>query len=255
MNEELEIVKYNDVFSDIEIWLKEKFSYLKNTTIILGYNVLNVELIKKFRPNRKIIIYQLEQFFQGSNWLNAEVLNKLKLADEIWEYDENNISYYKAKNSNIKIVKPDYCENLERVEKHIEKDIDVLFYGDFINYPYRREIIEYLKNNNIKIHTLLNIFGKNLDPYISRSKVVLNMHNTCNKNGSKSKQEQVRIFYLLCNEKCVLSEKSNLNHYGDMIEEWTTKEELLEKINYLLKDDKYKEVEERTKQFKTYKVI
>jgi hypothetical protein len=65
-----------------------------------------------------------------------------------------------------------------------------------------------------------------LDEYISRSKIVLNIHHA----EDLQQQEQTRIFYLLSNGKEVVSTKSKYNIYGDLISEAETPAEMAEII-------------------------
>lgn len=53
-----------------------------------------------------------------------------------------------------------------------------------------------------------------MEHFISRSKIILNIH--ANENH---RQEQIRINYLLTNNKCIISEKSNINYFDNLINE------------------------------------
>jgi hypothetical protein len=62
---------------------------------------------------------------------------------------------------------------------------------------------------------------------------------TCNININFLTTEV--IFYNLINNKCVLSEKSSINYYGDMIVEFSGYQDMGDKMVSLIKDDKWKE--------------
>ena len=55
------------------------------------------------------------------------------------------------------------------------------------------------------------------------------------------RQQQTRINYALTNNKCVISQKNNINYYGDKIVEFDTKEDLLSKLVYLLDNEKWRD--------------
>jgi hypothetical protein len=73
------------------------------------------------------------------------------------------------------------------------------------------------------------VFNDELLEYIANSKIVLNTHYY-----ESFLQEQVRIFELLINNKVVISETSRRNNFGDLIYEFTTKEEMIILINNIL---------------------
>ena len=219
-----------NIFKNVEIFLKS-LVYDKNTLIILSYQNFAIdELInlKNEYKEYKFIAYQLEQLeYYDKN----RVYDKLNLFDEIWDYDENNYQILKDRGyNNLKILKPHYCEELKRIDQNIKKDIDVLFYGTINNK--RQIIIDELKKNNINVVTLFNIHGKELDSYIGRSKIILNTHYY-----DSHIQEQVRLFYLIINNKCIISEPSVYNNYCDLIIETT---DYVKTIKELLKNDKWK---------------
>jgi hypothetical protein len=79
------------------------------------------------------------------------------------------------------------------------QDIDVLFYGS-IN-PRRRKILEELLALGVNLKVLYGVYGEDRDHWISRSKLVLNIH--CYKTHIL---EVVRCFYLMINQKAVVCE-------------------------------------------------
>jgi hypothetical protein len=85
-------------------------------------------------------------------------------------------------------------------------------------------------NNYFSLMWLTNIFHSQLDEYISRSKIVINIHHAEN----LQQQEQTRIFYLLSNGKEIVSTKSRYNIYGDLIAEAETPAEMAGIINFKL---------------------
>lgn len=189
-----------------------------NTTVLFGYNMVDKyhdipfeEIVanEKAAGNR-VINYQLEQLYDGSMWANEPNLRKLRLADEIWDYDVLNIEYLEKRGIKAKFRPMMYSKSLDTIKPN-KKDIDVLFYGS-IN-DYRSKALTYIqKNISGKIQTFTNVWGSELERVISRSKIVLNVHYF-----PEVRQEQVRLFYLVGNGACVVSEESRYNYFGNSI--------------------------------------
>jgi len=247
------INELNTFFSDITVMLLEHFdtAYLKDTVIVLGsYIKFSAPELKKMYPGKKLIIYQLEQLIKipGDTWHNTEhTIKNLIGADEIWDYDQLNIKFLEIY-CNIcvdRYVPMRYTESLDRGMEYTGKeDIDLLFYGQL--YGRRLRIIQGLEQSiygKVKFVTLFGMQGKQLDEYIRRSKVVLNLHAF----EPYHRQEQSRIFYLLTNGRCVLSEESQLNNYGVIISEFNEKN-MVDKLNFLLTNGRYIEFGKRAKE-------
>jgi hypothetical protein len=82
-----------------------------------------------------------------------------------------------------------------------------------------------------------------LDEYISRSKIILNLHMS----EPYNRQEQIRMFYPLINGKCIISEKSQYNYYGDMIFEYDGTPALVNGIREVIDSGKWKSVVSESK--------
>ncbi len=194
-----------------------------NTLMIFGYNLPNkyqkeplVGLIAREKASgTHVIIYQLEQLYNGSHWVLKDTIMLLKMVDEIWDYYFMNIEFlYDTFNVTAKLRPMMYTKsicNLPVVENS-KKDIDVLFYGSMNNR--REKILTHIQKtiDPKKIYFDPNVWGKDLDDLVSRSKVVLNLHYF-----PTVRQEQVRMFYLVSNGVCVLSEESENNYMGNSI--------------------------------------
>lgn len=218
-----------------------------DSIICLGLQNHQPLAITKTRfPNRKLIAYQTEPLVEN-HWVSTKpLIDNLKSSDEVWDYDLENISVLKKFGIDAKFKPPLYAESLKQVQNSDNPDIDVLFYGSLT--PHRLEILSNLTLNsvipselyesfmNMNIVILSNFHEKELDEFIGRSKIILNL----NPYSGATRQQQVRIFYALINNKCVLSDKSSINYYGDMIVEFSGVQDLCLKILYLLKDDNWK---------------
>lgn len=208
------------VFRDMERMLHALYDgkpEYDNSVVVLGYNVAKYlpEQVRREHPGRRIIVYQLEQLFDGSKWANAHAYSWLKGVDEIWEYDLSNMAWLKANGFSPKYVPLSYCEALKEIQP-TEKDIDVLFYG----YPTPRRLRVMGQWMGISWNTYTTIWGTGLTgdvlkSTIARSKIILNVHAF----EKDCRQEQVRIFYPVINGCCVVSEKSPHNEFGKAIVE------------------------------------
>lgn len=236
--------KHNNVFSDVEKTLHEHYKDNPNfddALFVLGYNVLpSLNGLKQKYPNHRIIIYQLEQLYNGSPWACKRCADMLASADEVWDYDTQNIAWMRSNfNIHAKYVPLLYTNALKFTPDFVKEscDIDVLFYGYLSER--RTKLLMHLNhasNMKLKIIMLNGVWGKELDSYITRTKIILNIHVE-----QHSRQEQVRIYYPVINNRCVLSEKSPTNHFGDAIVEMPY-EKLLDGITYLLNNDKWADI-------------
>ncbi|MBQ3414757.1 MAG: hypothetical protein IJH39_05275 [Clostridia bacterium] len=174
----------------------------------------------------KIIVFNLEQywdnFFKMDNYINL-----LKQADEVWDYDEENIVNLSYIRDDIKLhlLKP-FITIQEQ-----EKEYDILYYGG-IN-GRRKKILDKLVNCNFNVKTLYwndNVFGNNINDYIAKSKCLLNIH----KDSNYKLQEQARMIRWIGNGK-IFSEKSIHNYLN--VDEYEY-DELVDKIAEYLKNGK-----------------
>ena len=228
----MRIINKHISFNDVESYLNEHYKE-DDSTIILGYLLCSYDEIVRIKAeSKKLIIFQLEQISNHLYNMNCNWLNILFEAHEIWDYNETNKERLIAEGLNVsKIVKFSFTKSLNKIIHKENKDIDVLFYGS-LNQK-RNEILNELgKVCNLAI--VNNAFANDLDEFISRSKIVLNIHYY-----EMDVQEQVRIFYLLCNKCCVVSEFNTINNFDDFIFN-VKREEIIETILSLLKNDNYK---------------
>jgi glycosyltransferase involved in cell wall biosynthesis len=146
------------------------------------------------------IVYNLEQLGSSSQHITELYISNLK-KHIIWDYSEQNIFWLKNQgiNDSAMHVPIGYTPTLSRIIKSVYQDIDVLFYG-WMN-ERRQFIISELESRGLKVVSLNQSFGLELDQYISRAKVIVNIHFYETKIF-----EIVRVSYLLANQKLVVSE-------------------------------------------------
>lgn len=238
----MHVYKFNSVFDHVAITLHELFDKnpkFDKTLFVLGYNVLkDLNFLRHQYKGYKIIIYQLEQLHDKSYWVNKQSFNNLKQADEIWDYDRSNIEWM-AKNFGIQahflpILYTNSLKTMDSIEV-VKPDIDVLFYG--YTQERRARMIYTMQQKmagKFKIFNMYGIWGKELDEYISRSKLIINIHA-----DEIAKQEQVRMYYPVINGRCVLSELSPTNYLGDSIIQ-VPYEKMVDVTIKILESDKWK---------------
>jgi hypothetical protein len=212
------IHELNKFFGHVSQMMLEHFDRLQyaDTVFSIGtYIECSVPELRKQFPNKRIIIYQLEQLMSLDTWQSVEkIVENIKGADEIWDYDFLN-TVWLNNNCKIKVDKLQpmlYTHRLDHIINSSNPKIDVLFYG-FIN-ERRFKIFQKLQSQLYGKITLVWIYGTfDLDEHISNSKVILNLHST----EPWNRQEQVRMFYPLINGKTNVSETSQHNNMPDEI--------------------------------------
>lgn len=238
------IITNRFVFTEVARMLKElcagKPEYA-DTVFILGHVDPRCKLsdMRKQYPNKKLIVYQLEQMYTGCKFANKHCYEWLTGADEIWDYDLDNIEWLAREGIRASFHPLRYVSTLRDIPV-LDKDVDVLFYGAMT--PRRCEIMAKLGNRSVGKWTtayVLGVAGESLARWIGRSKIILNIHAYDNNN----RQEQVRMFYPVINGACVVSEESARNYLERSIVECPLKY-IPDTISDLLKGDRWKEIGE-----------
>lgn len=202
------------VFSDVVSMILENYDWDMDEYIILNANDWSYDEFAAFKQTHpKSITYNYEQLSDDSKWWNTNYIKILQSSYKIWDYNKDNIKFLQSKgmNAEYKPVKP--TKSLMRLNK-VKCDIDVLFYG----WPTERrnKIISKLKEElpNINIISLFGVYGTELDRYIERAKIILNIHAF----DTFHNQEIVRFLLPLMNKKCILTEHSTDDSYaGDCV--------------------------------------
>jgi len=226
-------------FSILE--LKKKSSIVYNfidtnsntKNIIFGAHLLNEELIKSIPKNS--IVFNTEQLESINEMWKKRIIFFAEQGVELWDYSSFNLDFLKQKlKIKGKLFEIGYQHKLQRIKSKNEKEIDVLFYGS-IN-KRRKQIIDKLLKNKIKVKCLFGIYGKERDEWISRSKIVLNLHMYESKIF-----EIIRVFYLLTNGISVISEFDKNTKFNTKLingVKHCTYDEIEKNIIFLLENDK-----------------
>jgi len=243
-----------DYFDHVIKMLLEHYDCEKytNTIFLLGaYTEISISKLKHLYKDKKIILYQLEQLFNLIDnpsdthipvLTQIDYLLKFKQEEnfEIWDMDEANIVFLNGCGVKVDKLKPlKYTSCLKQLENKENPEIDLLFYGICNNRRINiiREVTTGFYWNKWSIVILQGVNLDKIDSYIKNSKVILNLHHT----EPFNRQEQPRIFYPVINGKCVLSEPSTINYFGDSIVE-APLEVMGDWIKILLNEGKWKEV-------------
>jgi hypothetical protein len=165
--------------------------------IILGYHLMTFEEGLK---NHRYIPYQLEQLHTREFPFSENMELILRNATDVWDYSEKNIVFLKELGISAKHLVPGYHENLGLIPPAPTRNLDVLFYGSI--GERRKQVLDEL-SDMCKLKVLFGVYGEKRDKWISRSKIILNLHHY-----SKQIFEAVRISYLLNNRCFVVSETS-----------------------------------------------
>lgn len=222
-------IRYSDHWKMLADATRKNY-YDGDAVVIMGvYLHEDISVYREKYPGKKLVVYQLEPISAHNAWWSADIITRnLKAADEVWDYDVVNIEYLRENCGISAFYRPflysDTCCNYVRSD--VKKDIDVLFYSYYTEYR-SKFIYELSTHYGSSIVWMAHIHHPQLDEFISRSKIVLNIHHA----EGLQQQEQTRIFYLLSNGKEVVSTKSKHNVYGDLIAEAETPKEMADIIN------------------------
>lgn len=235
----MHVVNFHKTFEYIAKAFANRYPEEDNKILLVGIDFIKQEHIEQFKKEGKeVIVLQSEQMFTNSPWVNMKIFRIMELADKILEYDSQNLMfYYKHFGHKTELFDLWYDKDLEWENNIVEKDIDVLFFGTMNERRYK--IMANINDNlpGVKIQVATNTWGKDLEQIINRSKIILNIHYY----DYSFVQEQIRLFPLLINDKCVLSETSAINHFGKSIIECLGKD-MPGFIDKLLKNDLYAEM-------------
>ncbi len=143
------------------------------------------------------IVYNLEQIGPVMSQKYLQFLSK----HEVWDYSQANIAELAKRGIFAKHLPIGYSWGLTRIGAEEEKH-DVLFYGSM--NERRESVLDGLKNAGVKPVVKFNVYGADLDYWIARSKMVMNVHFHDAKIF-----EMARCSLLMANKKCVVSEEGN----------------------------------------------
>jgi hypothetical protein len=178
-------------------WVRSSQDFGGRTPIIFGANLLSAD-DAALLPAESIIV-NLEQIDEQSSWLSQTYLSLLRRYP-VLDYSARNLtSLARFGVAHARLLGIGFSPGLKRIEHSQIRDIDVLFYGSL--NERRAKILSELRARGLNVVHLFGAYGPERDATIARAKLVLNMHFYDAKIF-----EIVRVFYLLANEVCIVSE-------------------------------------------------
>ncbi len=147
------------------------------------------------------ILYNLEQLPENPYYAGPEFFAVLKRYT-VWDYAQRNVDELALHGIAVRALLPiGYYDGLSRIVQRNDRDIDVLFIGSM--NERRLTLLNEMSAAGLNVVSLFNKYGAERDAFISRSRILLNVHFYPAKI-----LEQVRISYYLANRAAVLSEVS-----------------------------------------------
>jgi hypothetical protein len=210
-------------------------NFAPDDVVILGrYLREPVALFRQQYPGRRIIVFQTEPLLSQDHYWNPDrIINNIRDADEIWDYDWENFLLLKNQGLPANFCPLLSCDAVVHCQPNPVKDIDVLIYALFSE---RRGIwLHHLHmglNPEVNVWTVCNVMHPEIDQLIHRSRVIVNWHQ----HDDQRQQEQTRFSYLLSNGKHVVSEQSSINYYGDLVDEFTGVDQMIDLVNHRLRN-------------------
>lgn len=209
-SESMKIIRSSKCFIDTEVSLNAEFMNNEpNTVIVLGgFEICKDKTIADLKKvYNKVIVFNQEQIrTKYRNFMSFEYYRFLKEADEVWDYDECNISALSPIRNDIKlhVLKP--CNSLNAGT--LNKEYDVLFYG--WENDRRSHILNTLKQHGVNVCVPHHVYGADLNQYIAKSKICLNIHFY----PDTALQEQARMIRWISSKANIISEPSRTNYFG-----------------------------------------
>lgn len=205
----MHFIKCDNSFLDTEIALRTEYASDTSNTVVLlgGWRLAKKHDISWYKKQYdKVIIFNQEQLInRDKQYLTLEYYKMLCNADEVWDYDEYNLTALNLIRNDVKLkmIKP--CKELDAGTG--KKTIDVLFYG--VVNDRRRHILDFLEDSGVHVTVLEQVFGDDLVPYIRSSKILLNLHK-----HDSALQEQARMIRWVSTNATIVSEPSRTNYMG-----------------------------------------
>lgn len=204
--------------------------------IIFGAHSLPFDL--KGLPD-SAVIYNLEIIDSGSPLVHQIYLDRMK-QHEVWDSSLSNIALLREHGIEAKHVPIGYSDTY-LFDMAVPTDIDVLFYGSMSDR--RNVVIDQLVRRGLNVVTLFGVFGEELQSYIRRSRLVLDVGYYVTSHPVN----QVKLAPLWSNNASVLSETPTAD--GEGFAEFMVHcgyENLVDEAVYLLRNtDKRIDVSDR----------
>lgn len=141
------------------------------------YVVICPQMFATLPPGPKRIPFQMEQSV-SSRWFTDGYLEALRNSLAVLEYAMVNIDFMANKgiaHPHVHYLPIGASTNYGDALPAPEKTCDILFYGDSLSSPRRREMIEALKPH-FNVHVASEVFGRSMQDVIKQARLVINLH-------------------------------------------------------------------------------
>ena len=197
-------------------------------------------------PDDSIIINTEPLFVElgGLNEFWSQIVESLIEKFQFWDYSKSNLEILQDRNLHgAKLLNFGYQKELNRVNRKVDQEIDLLFYGSMS--LRRREILDKCEKMGLNVYRTFGCYGTERDELISKSKVVINIHQI-----EKSAFEIMRMHYLWNNGVATVAEidpdETILDRYKEIVHGLPYEQVALECFILARKEDIRKELEVRT---------
>lgn len=230
----MELVRYSleDLGYNVTQTTNEFMPSCRN--IVFGAHLMDSEACDNAPDNT--IIYQMEQL---PMFMSAGLLRLMQRAT-VWEYSQANFPWLDSHNiQNVKYVPFGYHPRMNRIEHLHDKEFDFLFYGSE-NKRRKFAIASWWELGDRVKFVNHGAVGEERDEWIANAKVTVSMHQFQDK--VKPIHEMARVYYLMSNRACVLSEVGPDTHIYPWVKEAIVTapyEDLIDVGHRLVRDPKW----------------
>lgn len=203
--------------------------------IIFGAHLMSAAQCASLSENN--VVFQMEQLpmFMTPHYL--ELLRRVT----VWDYSERNCDWLRENGvRNLHYVPFGYHPAMDRIvypdDTPATREYDFLFYG--AQNQRRRHIMSSWWAHDFRVKYLDGgVWGRERDSWISNSKIVITIHQFQDKVAPI--HEMARVFYLMTNRACVLSEVNADTHIYPWVREAivTAPYEEMIKVGFRLAND------------------
>lgn len=205
----MHFIKCDNSFLDTEIALQSEYADDASNTVVLlgGWRLAKKHDVAWYKKQYdKVIVFNQEQLInRDKQYVTLDYYKMLCDADEVWDYDECNLTALNLIRNDIQLKMLRPCKELDAGTG--DKTIDVLFYG--VVNARRRRILDFLEESGVHVTVLEQVFGEDLVPYIRSAKILLNLHK-----HDSALQEQARMIRWVSSNATIVSEPSRTNYMG-----------------------------------------
>jgi hypothetical protein len=190
-----ELICYSLIDNGMSAEIKENSISSSSVNIILGCHLLDLSMIESIPKNS--IIFNTEQFGQGPDIWQQNLKFYLENFSS-WDYSSQNIKLIQQQGVKSPILfEIGYHERLSRIAQNLKQKVDILFYGSLTEK--RVKVLSDLERRGVRVKRVFGLYGAERDFWISRSKIVINLHAHATKIF-----EIIRVHYLMNNAKAVV---------------------------------------------------